>query len=54
MTRQVVYLFLLCVSVAGVAAAGGPVAPAPEPVSTWLIASGVAGLGYRVYRRRRQ
>jgi hypothetical protein len=44
----------LCLSVASVANAGEVTVPVPEPMSMWLIASGVAGLGIRAYRKRRQ
>ena len=53
MTRRVVTFFVLFTSVAMPAFAGAPV-PVPEPVSGWLIASGLVGLGVRAYRKRRQ
>ena len=52
MIRRVVTLFVLCASVA-VPAFAGDIAPVPEPVTGWLLASGLVGLGVRAYRKRR-
>jgi len=51
--RRVLMLFVLLASVA-VPAFAGDIAPVPEPMSGWLLASGVVGLGFRVFRKRRQ
>jgi hypothetical protein len=50
--RRVVTLFVLCASVA-VPASAGILEPVPEPVTGWLLASGLVGLGVRAYRKRR-
>jgi hypothetical protein len=47
------FLFVLFVSMATFAEAGAVPAPAPEPVTSLLLAGGLAGLGIRAYRRRR-
>ena len=52
MTRRVVTLFVLCASVA-MPAFAGDLTPVPEPVTGWLLASGLVGLGVRAYRKRR-
>jgi hypothetical protein len=52
--RRVLYLFLLCAAVAGAAYAGDDQVPVPEPVTGWLVASGLVGLGVRAFRKRRQ
>ena len=46
-------LSMLVLVMSGVAEAGDPPAPAPEPVSAMLLAAGAAGLGIRAYRNRR-
>lgn len=53
MIRRVVTLFVLFASVAAPAFAGDT-APVPEPVTGWLVASGLVGLGVRAFRKRRQ
>jgi hypothetical protein len=50
--RRVVTLFVLCASVAMPAFAGEPTT-VPEPLTGWLVASGLVGLGVRAYRKRR-
>jgi len=51
--RRVVTLFVLFSSVAAPAFAGD-IAPVPEPVTGWLLASGLVGLGVRAYRKNRR
>ena len=53
MTLRIAGLFLLFAAMATPALAGD-IAPVPEPVSTWLVASGLVGLGVRAYKKRRQ
>ena len=52
-TLRIAGLFLLFAAMATPALAGD-IAPVPEPVSTWLVASGLVGLGVRAYKKRRQ
>ena len=53
MIRRVVTLFVLFAAVATPALAGAP-SPVPEPVTGWLLASGLVGLGVRAYRKSRR
>jgi hypothetical protein len=52
-TQRIAALFLLFASVASTAYAGEP-NTVPEPVTGWLLASGLVGLGVRAYRKHRQ
>jgi hypothetical protein len=51
--RRVAALFVLCAAVATPAMAGF-IEPVPEPMTGWLIGSGLVGLGIRAYRKRRR